>query len=93
MMDAAQSSETSEQTCYPAFCNILEDHHLNSEYHSSSTLFTEFLWHIATVCVNAAEAYLLWYKDITSKALCVLLCTFTFWSIVTVVRVSSVLKI
>ena len=86
MMDAAHLSETSEQTCYPALCKILEDHHLSSEYHSSSTLFTEFLWHM-TVWVNAAEAHLFWYKDIRSLAFCILLCTFTFWNIVTVVRV------
>jgi hypothetical protein len=87
MMVATHPSETSEKTCYPAFCNIFEGHHLNSEYHSSWTLFTEFRRHIATVVVNAAEAYLLWYKDVTSMALCILQCTFTFWSIVTVVRV------
>ena len=46
-----------------------EDHHFNSEYHSTATLFTEFLWHIVTIWVNAVEAHLLWYKDIRSLAL------------------------
>ena len=58
MMCAARSTETSEQTCYSAFCKNPE-YHLNNEYFFCLTLLTYFLCHRVNARMNEAKVYLL----------------------------------